>query len=134
MDTSPRQWLLLECLPVYLLPLLAILYLSLFGPFDFDLAIAQALTGTDFFAASFAFLYVFAIKRPMDLELKNQVYISLLFLLLIFVGVKAVPVSIPPKNECCADYKSVRMWFYVFMSLSSFFWTFSVVKKVYAHN
>lgn len=129
MENSPRDWLLLECLPVYLLPLLAVLFLTLFGPHDWDLAIAQAVTGTDFFAGSFAFLYVVMFKKQLSFDLKVQVLIALAVMCALFLGVKLKPVSIPINNVCCEDYKSFRVWLYIVFSAASFFWTYSLVKK-----
>lgn len=129
MENSPRYWLLLECLPVYLLPVIGVFFLALFGPHDWDLAIAQAVTGTDFFAGSFAFLYVVMFKKQLTFDLKVQVLVALVIMGGLFLGVKLVPISIPVNNVCCEDYKNSRVWLYVMFSLASFFWTYSLVKK-----
>jgi hypothetical protein len=127
---NTARWLLLECLPVYLLPALAVIFLTVFGPYDLHLAFAQAVTGTDFFAGSFAFLYVMAFKKEMAIKLRSQIYVALIIMALLFIGVKLSPIALPVSNNCCDDLFNSRAVIYFIFSIFAFFWTFSLAKKV----
>lgn len=133
MNVDVKSWFLKEGMQTYGLILLGMLLVAGFGEAQFGMAVLQALTGTDFVATSFAFIFGAMFAKSIR-ESSPHLSITMWYLcacILYFALIKIFPLTIPNAHEEFAKINpKVRILWYSLFSISSVIFTLVTIKQI----
>lgn len=127
-----KYWGLVEACPTYGLILFGVFCISFFLKRNIFISLFDALTGTDFLATSFAFLFGSIFLNPKICEiLKIKIAIKMTMCGMIFILVKLFNFNVANNFFEIADFEMYAdLFFYSSFSIGFVFWTLEAIYDV----